>query len=54
MVTGFFVARSLITRVEPAVSIETMVPEMLRKLPETTSSAAIAVPSEFFVPRARN
>ena len=54
MVTGFLVARSLTTSVEPAVSSDEIVPEMLRKLPETTSSASIPVPSAFFVPRARN
>ena len=53
-VTVFFVAKSLTTSVKPAGSTDTMTPEMLRKLPEITSSAEISVPSALFSPRARN
>jgi hypothetical protein len=54
MVTTFFVARSLRVNVELAGSMEMIAPEILRNVPETTSSAAIWVPSALFVPRARN
>src|ERR1700722_4446247 len=52
--TGFFVTRSCTVIVFVAASIELIVPEIFRKEPDTTSSAASSPPSALFCPRARS
>ena len=50
----FLVMRSITVIVFALASIDEMVPAILRKLPETTSSAANSLPSALRVPRARS